>query len=496
MTPELNTPPTPPDLQALSELAPELASTFVSVAADIALVIDANGVIQHVAMGADPIVGSTGRWLGQPWVDTVTGGTRRKIELLLSEVNASGIARRREVNLPGNETSDIPVAYSAIRLGRNGPVLAVGRDLRAVAAIQQRFVEATQTMERDYWSQRQAEFHVRTLYQLATDGVLLVDAHTLKVVDCNQAARTLLLGEVSESLGQSLVGREAAMGVLPAERPGFVELLAKARTSGRPGVMRAHAASVPVPSGEPPLAPAALEVSATPLRSGPSMQLMVQLRSIEAEADPAMASRRRAAWVDSELDALVVTDSSGRVLMCNPAFVGMCQSADGASVQRRTLVDLVGDPSFTVARLLQQARSHGLAKVAQAFLGLDSPFAAELTATLQTEGDQECIGLRLRRLQPKSEVAAAAGKLDPLALACARLADQMGVVAVPQLLQQAAAVAERHLITEALARCQGRMPEAGSLLGIPESTLQERMQHLGLNGSDHAAAGLTQDTTP
>ena len=39
----------------------------------------------------------------------------------------------------GNGAGDIPVAYTALRLGKGGPVLAVGRDLRAIAAIQQRF---------------------------------------------------------------------------------------------------------------------------------------------------------------------------------------------------------------------------------------------------------------------------------------------------------------------------------------------------------------------
>ena len=61
-------------------------------------------------------------------------------------------------------------------LGRDGPVLAVGRDLRAVSAIQQRFIDAQQAMERDYWRQRQAEARYRMLFQVATDGVLVVDA--------------------------------------------------------------------------------------------------------------------------------------------------------------------------------------------------------------------------------------------------------------------------------------------------------------------------------
>ncbi len=499
MKPVVNDPIPPLDLQALSALAPELARTFVSVAADIALVIDAQGVIQHVAMGAEPNLGGAGRWLGQPWVDTVTGSTRRKIELLLSEVQTSGVTRRREVNHPSQDATDIPVAYSAIRLGRDGPVLAVGRDLRAVAAIQQRFVQATQAMERDYWSQRQAESHVRTLYQVATDAVLVVDARTLQVVHANHAAHALL----SPLLRDGLLGTDVAHSVLQAERPGFNELLATARATGRPGVMRAHAASAAL--GRAPQALVPVEVSATPLRSGPDMQLVVQLRSIEADGETADAMQRRSAWVDTLPDALVVTDSSGRVLMCNPAFTALCRVADGASAHRRTLAELLGDPAHTIAHALLQARRHGLAQVAQAFVGhpaalassfTSSPGSAggagsasqaalqptvtvELAAMLLTEGDQECVGLRLRKLQPAVALPTTA-TLDPLRQGISHLADQVGLQALPQLLQEAAALAERHLISTALARCQGRLSEVGSLLGIPLTVLQQRMQHLGL----------------
>jgi transcriptional regulator PpsR len=491
-----------PDLKALSALAPELASTFVSVAADIALVMDAHGVIQHVALGSDPIVGSTGQWLGRSWVDTVTGETRRKVELLLSEVQTGGVTRRREVNHPSLDTADVPVAYSAIRLGIDGPVLAVGRSLRAVAAIQQRFVQATLAMERDYWEQRQSESQVRTLYQLAHDAVLVVDANTLRVTQANEAAHALL----SARPGDGLVGTEVATSVLHAERPGFHQLLATARATGRPGVMRAHA--TPALMGHAPTALVPVEVSALPLRSGTAMQLMVQLRHFSAEAESTEAARQRSAWVEALDDALVVTDSSGRVLTCNPAFLALCRVPEGASAQRRSLAELLGDPTHTVARLLLQARHDGLAHVEQAFIGHSAPapataspvaanaagrvagaapLAVQVWAMLLAEGDQERIGLRLRKLQPAAD--AATGPVCQLSLGISHLADQVGLQALPQLLQQATLLAERHLISTALARSQSRIREASALLGIPVATLQQRMQHLGLSG-----AGLAADT--
>ena len=81
------------DLAALSKLAPELAETFVALASDIALVIDARGVIHKVALGGRALTPGTDHWVGRSWADTVTGETRVKVEELLREAGANGVSR-------------------------------------------------------------------------------------------------------------------------------------------------------------------------------------------------------------------------------------------------------------------------------------------------------------------------------------------------------------------------------------------------------------------
>ena len=102
------------------------------------------------------------------------------------------MSRRREFNHRTPEGSSIPVSWAAVRLGDSGPVLAVGRDLRTVSAIQQHFMDAQQEMERDYWQRRQTVSHCRQLFQVAHDAVLVLDADTLAVLDANPAAGALL----------------------------------------------------------------------------------------------------------------------------------------------------------------------------------------------------------------------------------------------------------------------------------------------------------------
>ena len=146
--------PHPADLQVLAAWAPELADTFVALACDIALVIDADGRIVKLAQHeTNPIAPAS--WIGCDWVQTASPDSRSKIEQMLADVAATGHARRREVNHPDAIGGPAPVAYSAARLGDTGPMLAVGHDLRAQAALQQRFVAAQEALERSYWNAQQ-----------------------------------------------------------------------------------------------------------------------------------------------------------------------------------------------------------------------------------------------------------------------------------------------------------------------------------------------------
>jgi hypothetical protein len=146
--------PHPADLQVLAAWAPELADTFVALACDIALVIDVDGRIAKLAQHeTHPIAPAS--WIGSAWVQTVSPDSRPKIEQMLADVAATGHARRREINHPDALGGPAPVAYSAARLGDTGPMLAVGHDLRAQAALQQRFVAAQEALERSYWNAQQ-----------------------------------------------------------------------------------------------------------------------------------------------------------------------------------------------------------------------------------------------------------------------------------------------------------------------------------------------------
>lgn len=373
-----------PDLEALSQWAPELAKTFVSLASDIALVIDADGVIRNVAQGgAEPIAPGAYQWIGKAWIDTVSGETRPKIENLLKEVTATGLARRREVNHPFGADASIPVAYTAIRLGENGPVLAVGRDLRTIAAIQKRYVESQQEMERGYWQARQAEARYQLLFQVATDAVIVVDGETLQIIEANQAASTLFGASVEQ-----LQSRHASAGFEHHSRGAVNELLGNARTTGQSGEIRARLQGTPTSTS----------VVATPFRSDNAMRLLVRMRAIDAAGTSAALSQTLSRLVDGASDGVVVTDSSGRILVANPAFLTLVHLNSEAQAKGQPLMNWLGLADQPLAALVAKVRSDGIARHIESWVrrGAAPATPIEISAALLTEGDQECIGFTIR----------------------------------------------------------------------------------------------------
>ena len=429
------------DLAALSAWAPELARTFVSLASDIALVIDQNGVIRNVAQGvAEPIAPGAQHWVGRPWIDTVSGDTRPKIEHLLKDVAATGIGRRREVNHPLSAQNSIPVAYTAIRLGEDGLVLAVGRDLRVVAAIQQRYVDSQQEMERGYWQARQAEARYQLLFQVATDAVLVVDGETLEIVEVNQAAAALL-----NASAEQLQGRHVSTGFEHHARVAVNELLSNARSTGQSGEIRARLQGKS----------SSASVVATPFRADNAMRLLVRMREIPVGKASGELSHTLSRLVDGSSDGVVVTDSNGCIQIANPAFLALAGMAAESDVKGQPLMGWLRLQDQPLAALVAKVRRDGIARHVTSWVKHRSaqPSPVDVSAALLTEGDQECIGFTIR------PVARTAG---------APVFDDEGGDALSRVLRAGIEALGSRLDGRALAEV---MREAAALLGISPELL-------------------------
>ena len=173
-------------------------------------------------------------------------------------------------------------------------------------------------------------------------------------------------------------------------------------------------------------------------------------------------------------DAVVVTDSSGRVLMANPAFLELCGLSGETQVKGSLLGEWVGSSRHDVPMLLGQAKRQGIVTQASVAMRAARGQTIEIgiSAAMLAEGDQECVGFTIRREAPRSASGIAA--VDELAAAIERLGAQIGRVA----LREASDLAEHHLLMCAIDRAGGDCTAAAAVLGITRGNLDQRLRRV------------------
>ena len=452
------------DLGALSGCAAGLARAFVSLSSDIALVIDEAGIVTAVAQNEKtPMNPAAQAWVGQPWAQTVTGETRSKIESLLADASAGGLGRRREVNHSADSGDELPVAYTALRLGEHGPVLAVGRDLRSMAAIQQRFLDTQQALERSYWRARHDEVRYRLLYQVATDAVATVDVHRQCLVAVNAAAAGLLQVD-----GPSAQGRLLAAHFDATSRPAVSALLARAHEGPDAAVAQVRLAGSHI----------SVALTATRLPAARTPAVLLRMRQADPpHDDPLALGSALARHVDGTTEGIVVTDIQGRVREANVAFMQMAQAPDLEAVIGQPLERWLPGAGPAV---ISSLRAHGLAPSRRVMLlragELELPvdLAGALLADL-AGGD---IGLTLRPCG--SDVLTADARAAALLRAIDALAGELGHAALPELLRQAQALAQHHFVRTALDRHPDDKLAAARLLGVTPEELERLRRQAGV----------------
>ena len=179
----------------------------------------------------------------------------------------------RQVNHASPGGQDIPVLYSAIDIGRDDRFVVVGRDLRPLAAMQQRLINAQQSMERDYVRLRHAETRYRLLFQVSSEAVMIVDGSSNAILDANPAALALFDENAPQLVKSSFIGHFDAAGAAVVER-----LLADVRATGRDHngagasgrwATRMRCGRVAVSSGKCVIVPGAAVVAGTRRRGRP-----------------------------------------------------------------------------------------------------------------------------------------------------------------------------------------------------------------------------------
>ncbi len=203
---------------------------------DVMLVLDAEGVIRDATLGNEFSGEPAAEWIGSPWVDTVIESDSEVLRRMLADARRSGVSAFHHLTQRFPSGLELPIEYTSVRLGDHGGLIAVGKNLRAVAELQARLVEAQQAMERDYWKLRDVETRYRLLFNSCNDAILLLKAADLTIAELNPAAAQA--AGISAAQSKTLHEVRFPDLLLAQERELFESLVRRARERGKaPGIL-------------------------------------------------------------------------------------------------------------------------------------------------------------------------------------------------------------------------------------------------------------------
>lgn len=445
------------------------AATMIRVAVDVALILDEQGVIRDLAFGEmDDLPSGYRAWVGSPWVETVTRDSRAKVEALLDEAGRGGEARSREINHRAEGAPDIPVRYSAMRLDEeDGRILALGRDLRHIARLQQRLLNAQQAMEREYARLRHAETRYRLLFHLAQEAVLIVSASKTRIVEANPAAGRLL--------GVQAEGLEGRPLSSVFDEAGWTKVRAQLSAVGVAGW--ADDVRAKLSDG------VEIIVTASLFRQEGGSMLLVRLTPTEENAP--LAHERASSLLEVVAgipDAFVVVDADRRIMHANSAFVDMVQLATERQVLDKPLDNWLGRPGVDVNIVMANLREHGTVRnfstVMRGEYGSSEP--AEVSGVSAMNGKQPCFGFVIRSV-PRHQTVPAAGGLER---SVEDLAELVGRVSLKEIIRETTDVIERRCIEAALEVSGDNRASAAQLLGLSRQSLYAKLRRYGLVDTD------------
>ena len=459
--------------RTLGPLDAEAAGRLVAAATDLSLVVDSQGVIQDATFGSPDLAGEgCETWLGQVWIDTVTVESRPKIQALLRDAVPGAVTRWRQVNHPSATGVDLPVRYSAMRLTHDGPVIVIGRNLRAMANLQVKLAETQQALERDYLRMRGAETRYRLLFQLAGEPVLVVDAATRRVTDVNPAAARLLGKAEKRIVGQDVIDLFDAASTRELEA-----LFAGLRVTGQAGDLVARLGNG---RGE-------TRVAASLFRQETVTSALLRLSTAGPDRPERGATRASASALDviqSLPEGFVVTDPSRRILAANAAFLDLVQLATEEQVRGEPLERWLGREETEAAALFATLGQHG--SVRHFATSVRGEYGAvedvEVAAVSVAGGGHPCLGFTLRGT-PRRALPPGGGARE-LPRSVEQMTELVGRVSMKNLVRESTDLIERLCIEAALRITRDNRASAAEMLGLSRQGLYAKLRRYGIGDLD------------
>lgn len=309
-------------------IGPEILGSIISEIADLAIVISDSGAILSVLV--NPLQDfrvQIESWEGKDVRETVAPESATKLDARLTDFLENGPTHRAiELNHVDGKTGwDFPIRYTLHRIGPDGSILMLGRDLRPIAEMQQQLVKAQIALEQDYEAQRESDARFRMLMERTSEAFVIVSLQTGRITDANNVAAGLM-AMTREELADAQFAPQFEL----RKRGDLVEALNAQAILDRPMPVLVTSRK----SG------AMLRIVPSMFRASGERLLMCRIEPEDQGATVADSlTSNLASLYQQGPDAIVFTDADGSVLAANESFLDLIEAAHDLNVKGRSLGD-------------------------------------------------------------------------------------------------------------------------------------------------------------
>lgn len=443
------------------QIGTEDAIRLAASAGDIVLVVDDKGWIVDGAADLGQFPDLTD-WIGKDWRSTVTVESRVKIDEMLAHKPNGELPHPRHINQKGKH-GDVPVRFRLIEMAGGKQNLAIGRDLRDAAVLQQRLLQAQQSLERDYLRLRQLETRYRLLFELSNEPVMIIDSENRRIVEANPASHTLVLarpGTLSGSKFLALFDR--------SERERLIAFLGSALTSNSVTPIEVKLAERET----------TLTLSGTGFRQ--RGRLYVLIRFDGGERNETIEEAAMLGTLESMPDAFVLTDNDWRIVVANVAFAELIGAASIDQIRGRSLAEFVGRPGIDLDLIQGQLLKQGFARNVNSVIGASDGVEGEPIelSAVRTGEDEPHIGIVIRPIARRLR------DLPPMPQEMPRSVEQLtelvGRMSLKDIVRESTDLIERLCIEAALAYTSDNRASAAEILGLSRQSLYSKLHRYGL----------------
>ena len=405
-------------------------------------------------------------WVGKNWLDVVTSESRPKIQALLQDANETSLSRFRQINVPSPGSADLPLLCATLKVGSTGQIIALARDLREISLLQQRLVDAQQAIERDYTRLRQLETRYRVLFEMASEAVIVLDANTFKVIEANPRAADLLGDSVKKLSGRLLMDY-----LTKGDRIQVQSLLSKVAYTSTVAELNTS-----ILSGQ------EVYLSAAPFRNENQSLILVTLKRSGELVDrhDSNAQSLVIQALEKAPDGFIVTNSAGKILTANQAFLRLIMSDKLEQILNEPLDRWLERSSVDLRVMLSNLHEKGSIKLFATSIrdSFGTLHPVEISA-VSVPYPHACLGFTIRevgsrirsKIQPEESITRSSEELTQL----------VGRLPLKEIINETTDLIEQLCIKAALDLTRGNRVSASEMLGLSRQSLYIKLRKYDLS---------------